>query len=138
MFLILFFFFNLSSAICPNGTIEVPNNIGSAWNCTSFNKIKKSFIMAESECRASGGHLVSISNGFVNSYISSWFQIVLSNINFEILQQMRNHLSEMGFLIRTWYFGSESKTSMGLDGTMSTTIRPRVSSNGLVENPRIR
>ena len=74
--LCLLIFVNPSSATCPSGAISIPPTIGSKWSCLSISFSKKSFLMAELQCQESGGHLISIPNGFVDLFIRRKFLLI--------------------------------------------------------------
>ena len=70
LLLFLFLFVNYSISVCPNGTTEVPSSFGGNWRCILFNPTKQQFVMAEVQCTISNGHLISITNGFLDLLVA--------------------------------------------------------------------
>ena len=74
----LFFIFHIaptqSTLGCPNGTIEIPDNMGPKdWKCLLFANYAKQYLTAEQTCIANQGHLITIVNGFINAFIARGF-----------------------------------------------------------------
>lgn len=69
LFLFLIFV-NTSLATCPDGTVSIPSSLGSQWSCLSVITSGNSFLTAELQCQQNGGHLISVSSGFVNLFIA--------------------------------------------------------------------
>jgi len=84
MLLIRFFVFTLCFIVqilpnqatlgCPTGSVQVPDNIGEEkWKCMLFANYARQYLTAEQTCTSNRGHLVSIANGFVNTFITRKF-----------------------------------------------------------------
>lgn len=69
-FFIVLLLVDFSSAKCPEGAIPIPSAYGSKWPCLLFSNSKVRFLRAENECVSKGGHLVSVPNGFFDSFIA--------------------------------------------------------------------
>lgn len=63
-------FSNLAVAVCPNGTLTIPSILGSKYNCIFLVQNRTYFVDAETACSAQGGHLISVPNGYVNTFLA--------------------------------------------------------------------
>lgn len=75
MFVLVIFSFllELTSATCPQDTITVPPGLESKWGCLLVAGLENQFADAEAVCVSNNGHLISVKNGFVNSFLSRTF-----------------------------------------------------------------
>ncbi|KAE9550511.1 hypothetical protein FO519_006285 [Halicephalobus sp. NKZ332] len=72
IFSLFFFSFFLSTVTgaCPPGATPIPFNVNDTWKCFQFIDSKKPFFAAETDCiKTYQGRLISIPNGFLNTFI---------------------------------------------------------------------
>ena len=70
--LIILSFSNLIVAVCPNGTISIPPALGSNYNCVKISAEYDSFAFgyAEANCNILNGHLISVPNENVSTFLA--------------------------------------------------------------------
>ncbi|KAE9555544.1 hypothetical protein FO519_001215 [Halicephalobus sp. NKZ332] len=61
---------NFASSACPNGTHAVPSTLGTSYKCAGVSQITYDFMYGEYECASQNGHLISIANKDVNTFIA--------------------------------------------------------------------
>ncbi|KAE9555546.1 hypothetical protein FO519_001217 [Halicephalobus sp. NKZ332] len=61
-------------ATCPNDTIAIPQTFESNYNCVSLSIGELDFSYAEKVCGTMKGHLLSVPNGYVNTFIADVIQ----------------------------------------------------------------
>ena len=57
-------------AECPNGAYPFPPVLGSKWPCVWLSTVTSYFPNAKNNCEGKNGSLISIQNGYVNSFIA--------------------------------------------------------------------
>jgi hypothetical protein len=72
LFIFLTFHANLVYTICPKGTIQGIDTK----NCYKFYGTPNDFWSASANCQLNNGNLASVTNAFVNSFISGKKQLV--------------------------------------------------------------
>ena len=68
---ILTVLFHQVIALCPEGAKEIPSVLGSNWPCVlTNNNWEYDLPHADEVCQLSNGHLISIPNGYVNTFLA--------------------------------------------------------------------
>ncbi|KAE9548049.1 hypothetical protein FO519_008739 [Halicephalobus sp. NKZ332] len=76
--LLAFVILQKSEATCPAGAVQ---SIADTTVCYSFYSVELAFADAEQTCTDLRGHLASVSNGFVNNFITEQTQKIFKKIN---------------------------------------------------------
>ncbi|KAE9547591.1 hypothetical protein FO519_009198 [Halicephalobus sp. NKZ332] len=75
--LIVLSFSNFVASDCPKNSYTVPSNLGSNYNCVTVETASISFVNAEVGCNNQSGHLVSVPNGYANTFLADLAQIAV-------------------------------------------------------------
>ena len=68
--LIILSFSTIAATVCPGDAYTIPYVLGNDVNCVTLTRSSIYFEEAEQKCSNRSGHLLTISNGYVNTLVA--------------------------------------------------------------------